>query len=34
MIRGRVTTTPLDQVIGKQKPIDSELYELAKVLDR
>ncbi|MCL5998431.1 MAG: 6-phosphofructokinase [Chloroflexi bacterium] len=34
MIKGDITTTPLEQVIGKQKPIDPELFDLAKVLDR
>lgn len=34
MIQGRVTTTPLGEVIGRQKPIDPELFALAKVLDR
>ncbi len=30
----RLATTPLDQVVGKQKPIDPELFKLAKALDR
>jgi 6-phosphofructokinase 1 len=34
MIRGRVSTTPLAEVVGKQKPIDPELFELARVLDQ
>jgi 6-phosphofructokinase 1 len=34
MIQSRVTTTPLADVAGKQKPIDPELFELAKVLDK
>jgi 6-phosphofructokinase 1 len=34
MVRGRVRTTPLADVVGKQKPIDPELFTLAQVLDR
>jgi 6-phosphofructokinase 1 len=34
MIRGQVTTTPLEEVVGKQKPISPELFELAQVLDQ
>jgi 6-phosphofructokinase 1 len=34
MIRSQVTTTPLAEVVGKQKPISPELFELAKVLDQ
>jgi len=34
MIRSQVSTTPLDEVQGKQKPIDPELFELARILDR
>jgi hypothetical protein len=33
MIRGGVVTTPLEKVVGVQKPIDPELFQLAKVLD-
>jgi 6-phosphofructokinase 1 len=33
LIQGRVTTTPLEKVAGLQKPINPELFELAKVLD-
>lgn len=32
MVQGRVTMTPLAQVVGVQKPIDPELLDLAKVL--
>jgi 6-phosphofructokinase 1 len=34
MMQNCVTTTPLEKVVGIQKPIDPELFELAKVLDR
>jgi 6-phosphofructokinase 1 len=34
VIRGQVTTTPLAEVTGKQKPIDPELWRLAHVLTR
>jgi 6-phosphofructokinase 1 len=34
MIQNRVTTTPLAQVVGRQKPIDPELFALAQVLDK
>ena len=34
MVHGRVQTTPLADIVGKQKPIDPELFALAKVLDR
>lgn len=33
MINGQVTTTPLSEVVGRQKPISPELFELARVLD-
>jgi 6-phosphofructokinase 1 len=33
MIKGQVVTTPLDKVVGVQKPIDPALFELAKLLD-
>ncbi|MCL4506528.1 MAG: 6-phosphofructokinase [Chloroflexi bacterium] len=33
VINGRVVTTPYEQVVGAQKPIDPELFQLAKVLD-
>jgi len=32
LIRDQVATTPLEQVAGRQKPIDMELYRLANVL--
>lgn len=34
MIRSRVMTTPYTEVVGIQKPIDPELFELARVLDK
>jgi 6-phosphofructokinase 1 len=34
MIRNQVATTPLEDVVGKQKPISPELFELAQVLDQ
>lgn len=34
MIQGRVTTTPLAEVVGVQKSIDPELLALAKVLEK
>jgi len=34
MIDNHVTTTPLAQVVGRQKPIDPELLALAQVLDK
>lgn len=34
MQQGRVTTTPLAEIVGLQKPIDPELFELAKVLEQ
>lgn len=34
MIRGEVSTTPLVEVEGRQKPIDPELFALARILDR
>lgn len=34
MVQGRVTTTPLADIVGIQKPIDPELFELAKVLEK
>ena len=33
LIRSRVATTPLSEVVGKLKPIDPELFELARVLE-
>lgn len=33
LIRGEVTTTPLEQVVNTKKPLDLRLFELAKVLD-
>lgn len=32
MIHGQVTTTPLAEIIGKQKSIDQELWQLARIL--
>lgn len=34
MIASRVVSTPLADVVGVRKPIDPELFELAKVLDK
>jgi 6-phosphofructokinase 1 len=34
MLRGSVATTPLSEVVGIQKPIDPELLQLARVLDK
>lgn len=34
MLRGRVGTTPLADVVGRQKPIDPELFALARILER
>ncbi|HEV8717122.1 MAG TPA: ATP-dependent 6-phosphofructokinase [Candidatus Binatia bacterium] len=34
MIQSQVTTTPLAEVVGKQKPIDPELFTLAKILEQ
>lgn len=34
MLRGNVATTPLGEVVGIQKPIDPELLQLARVLDK
>ena len=34
MLAGRVTATPLAEVVGIQKPIDPELFELARILDK
>jgi 6-phosphofructokinase 1 len=34
MLQGRVSTTPLADVQGRQKPIDPELFALAAVLDQ
>ncbi len=33
MLRSRVATTPLEEVAGRQKPIDPELFELARSLN-
>lgn len=33
-IKGEVVTTPLAKVVGKKKPLDPKLFELAKVLAR
>lgn len=32
--QSRITTTPLSEVVGVQKPVDAELFALAKVLDK
>ncbi|MHB0868859.1 MAG: 6-phosphofructokinase [Chloroflexota bacterium] len=32
LIRGEVTTTPLEEVVGRTKPVDMELYRMANVL--
>lgn len=34
MVRGQVSTTPLSEIIGIQKPIDPELFKLARVLEK
>ena len=34
MLAGCVTTTPLAEVVGVQKPIDPELFDLARILDK
>jgi 6-phosphofructokinase 1 len=34
MLYNRVTTTPLAEIIGVQKPIDPELFALAKILEQ
>lgn len=34
MLAGRVAATPLAEVVGVQKPIDPELFELARILDK
>lgn len=34
LVQGRVTTTPLADIVGIQKSIDPELFELAKVLEK
>lgn len=34
MMQSRVTTTPLADIVGVQKPIDPELFALAKVLEK
>jgi 6-phosphofructokinase 1 len=33
-IRGQITTTPLAEVVDRQKPLDTELLELAGILSR
>ncbi|MGQ9700449.1 MAG: 6-phosphofructokinase [Candidatus Bipolaricaulaceae bacterium] len=33
-VKGEVVTTPLSQVVGKKKPLDPKLFELAQVLAR
>lgn len=32
LIKSSITTTPLDEIAGKHKPLDTSLFELAKVL--
>ena len=34
MVAGQVATTPYTEVVGRQKPIDPELFALAEVLDK
>jgi 6-phosphofructokinase 1 len=34
MLKGRITTTPLSEIVGVQKPIDEELLQLAHALDK
>ena len=34
MQRGHVTTTPLAAIVGVQKPLDPELFTLARVLEK
>jgi hypothetical protein len=34
MVQGRIATTPLTEVVGRQKPIDPELFALARVLEQ
>lgn len=34
MKQGRMATTPFGEIVGAQKPIDPELFALAKVLDQ
>lgn len=34
MVQGQVTTTPLSAIVGIQKPIDPDLFELARILDK
>jgi len=34
MQQSRVTTTPLADIVGQQKPIDPELFALAEVLNK
>lgn len=34
MVQGRVTSTPLSEIVGIQKPIDPDLFELARILDK
>jgi hypothetical protein len=33
MLSGKVGTTPYAEVVGRQKPIDPTLFELARVLE-
>jgi hypothetical protein len=34
MQRGHVTTTHLSAIVGLQKPLDPELFKLARVLEK
>jgi 6-phosphofructokinase 1 len=34
IIKGEIVTTPLSDVVGKQKPIDPSLFDLARILDK
>jgi hypothetical protein len=34
MLAGRFAPTPLAEVVSIQKPIDPELFELARILDQ
>ncbi len=34
MLKGRIATTHLDEIVGVQKPIDQELLQLAQALDK
>ena len=34
LIAGAIATTPLSEIVGVQKPIDPELLQLARILDK